>query len=86
MPIEFGDLESCDLIVDEIYGGGPTSNQKDDAISKIFPRIATASGAPNSGGVRMPGRHPNRICDRIMRGFAFAPVGVMRFAGVEVNW
>ena len=59
MPVEFKDLESCDLVVDEIYGGAPSSNQRYDAITKIFPRLGDSSGAPNSSGFRLAGSHPN---------------------------
>lgn len=59
MPIAFEDLESCDLVVDETYGGGPSSNQRYDAITKIFPRIGDSSGAPNSSGFRLAGSHPH---------------------------
>jgi hypothetical protein len=60
MSVNFHDLPHCNLNIDEVYGGGESSNQKFDAISHIFTRIGDHAGAPNSGGFRLSGSHPNQ--------------------------
>ncbi|MEQ2006558.1 MAG: restriction endonuclease [Limisphaerales bacterium] len=50
MPIPFEALPTADLIVDEVYEGGPQNHAGADPICKLL------SGVGNSGGFRYPGR------------------------------
>lgn len=44
MKVHFEDLESADLIVDNIYEGGPVSNLAAEPLHKLFPKCGTSGG------------------------------------------
>lgn len=44
MKVRFEDLESADLIIDNIYEGGPVSNLAAEPLHKLFPKCGTSGG------------------------------------------
>lgn len=59
--VPFDQLGSTDLIVDQVYRGGPHKNIKDDPLAALLPRRAGRAGVGNQGGFRFIRRNATPV-------------------------